>query len=57
MDVFLVVLRICVYGPPLILTKIQFKDVLGFFEFPLCSPQVCESVIQLSHHFDNMGNN
>ena len=51
---FLVSLRICVYGPPPILNKNKYRDFLGFYEFPLCSPQVCESVIQLSHHFANM---
>ena len=30
---FLVVLKICVYGPPPILTKSQPRSVLGFFEF------------------------
>ena len=31
--IFLVVLKICVYGPPPILTRSQSRNVIGFFEF------------------------
>ena len=41
---FLVYLRVYVYGPPSILTKTNLRMFWGFSEFLICSPRVCESV-------------
>ena len=42
---FLIVLRIFVYGPPPILTKSQSRNVFGFSEFLYAALKVCKSVL------------
>ena len=43
--IFLVVLKISVYGPPPILTKSKSRNVLGFYEFLYAALKVCKSVL------------
>ena len=44
--IILLFLGMYVYGPaPMIDKKTNLGNVLGFYEFPLCSPKVCKSFL------------